>query len=237
MRTNSFKNYVSFLSRYGNSIWKPINSSRKPVLASPPLRLETPSPERWVKKRQRKSSCIRQIPRGHIPTARAGTRRRNAWIPGMTSPSNWTHKTYHTKGNKRQNRTLKYEKIPGMELITPKMLKELPRQGTVFLAYLFNAILRHQYWTHQLKLAEISLMPKPGKVPKDVKSYRPISLSPIIAKLLEKLILRRIDPDFTTSHWISPHQFAFRRTHSTIQQCHRITHIIHKAINNKEYCT
>jgi len=78
LRTNSFKNYVSTLSRYSNSIWKPINSSRKPVLTSPPLRLESPSPERWVKKRQRKSSCIREIPRGRIPTARTGTRRRNA---------------------------------------------------------------------------------------------------------------------------------------------------------------
>ena len=77
----------------------------------------------------------------------------------------------------------------------------------------------------------------PGKDPKDVKSYRPISLSPIIAKLLEKLILRRIDPDFTTSDWIPRHQFGFRQAHSTIQRCHRITHTILKVINNKEYLT
>jgi len=49
MRTNSFNNYVSTLSRYDNSIWKPIKSSRKPTLASSPLRLETPNPERWAK--------------------------------------------------------------------------------------------------------------------------------------------------------------------------------------------
>jgi len=41
----------------------------------------------------------------------------------------------------------------------------------VFLAYLFNAILRNYYWSHQLKLAEIILIPKPGKDPKEVKSY------------------------------------------------------------------
>jgi len=43
------------------------------------------------------------------------------------------------------------------------MLKEQPRKGMVFLAYLFNAILRHQYWPHQLKLPQIILIPKPGK--------------------------------------------------------------------------
>ena len=65
-----------------------------------------------------------------------------------------------------------------MDLITPKMLKELPSKGIVFLAYLFNAILRHQHWPHQVKLAEIILIPKPGKDPKDLKSYCPIRLLP-----------------------------------------------------------
>jgi len=117
------------------------------------------------------------------------------------------------------------------------MLKELPRKGMVFLTYLFNAILRHHYWLHQLKLDEIILIPKPGKGPKEVKYYGPIRLLPITAKVLEKLILRRIDHDLITSDWIPHHQFGFRRSHSTIQQSHRITHTILKAINNKEYCT
>jgi len=90
---------------------------------------------------------------------------------------------------------------------------------------------------HKLKLAEIILIPKPGKDPKEVNSYRPINLLPIITKLLEKLFLSRIYPNFTTSHWIPHHQFAFCSAHSTIQQCHYITHAIVKASNDKEYCT
>jgi hypothetical protein len=46
-----------------------------------------------------------------------------------------------------------------------------------------------------------------------------------------------IDPDFTTSDWIPHHQFGFHRTHSTVQQCHPITHTNLKAFNNKENCT
>jgi hypothetical protein len=49
MWATSLTNYVSTLSRYDNSIWKPIKSSRKPVLASPPLRLETPTQDRWAR--------------------------------------------------------------------------------------------------------------------------------------------------------------------------------------------
>ena len=86
----------------------------------------------------------------------------------------------------------------------------------ILLTHLFNAILKQQYWPHKVKVAEVTLIPKPGKDPKEVKSYRPISLLPIFAKLLEKLTLRRIDPDFTTSDWIPHHQFGFRRAHSTI---------------------
>jgi hypothetical protein len=112
---------------------------------------------------------------------------------------------------------LHLKKAPGMDLITPTMLKELPHKGIILLTCLFNAILRHQYWSHSLKLADIILIHKPGKDPKKVKSYRPISLLPVLAKLLEKLILRRIDPKFSNSDWIPHHQFGFRRAHFTIQ--------------------
>jgi hypothetical protein len=59
-------------------------------------------------------------------------------------------------------------KAPGMDLITPRMLKELPPKGVLLLAHLFIAILRHHYWPHKLKIAEIILIPKTGKDPQEV---------------------------------------------------------------------
>ena len=58
VRAHSFTNYVSTLSRYDNSVWKPIKSSRKPILASPTLRLETPTPERWAKSDKEKAAVF-----------------------------------------------------------------------------------------------------------------------------------------------------------------------------------
>jgi hypothetical protein len=78
---------------------------------------------------------------------------------------------------------------------------------------------------------------KPGKPPTDVSSYGPISILPIIAKLLEKLLLNKINQDSNPQNWIPNHKFGFRRAHSTIQQSHRIANIISKALNNKQYCT
>jgi hypothetical protein len=75
------------------------------------------------------------------------------------------------------------------------MLKVLPRKGLVLLTYIYNAILRIGYWPKPFKIANIIKIGKPGKDLTDVKNYRPISLLPIMNKLLEKLILRRLNED------------------------------------------
>jgi hypothetical protein len=81
------------------------------------------------------------------------------------------------------------------------------------------------------------MVPKPGKTPTDVSSYRPISLLPIISKVLEKLILKRINKDKNPHDWIPHHQSGFRQAHCTVQQCHRITDTINKALEDQQYCT
>jgi len=43
------------------------------------------------------------------------------------------------------------------------MLKELPKEGLVNLMYILNAILRLEYWPKSLKIAQIIMIPKPGK--------------------------------------------------------------------------
>jgi potassium voltage-gated channel Eag-related subfamily H protein 8 len=85
--------------------------------------------------------------------------------------------------------------VPGSDLITALMIQEMPLEGLQTLLYIFNAITRLEYWPVPLKHAKIKMIPKPGKTPTDVTSYRPISLLPIISKILEKLLLKRLYND------------------------------------------
>ena len=67
--------------------------------------------------------------------------------------------------------------------------------------------------------------------------YRSISQLPILTKVFEKLFITQIQPILQSTQIIPDHQFGFRRKHSTIDKVHRITNIIHRALENKQYCT
>jgi len=62
------------------------------------------------------------------------------------------------------------------------MQEDLPIEGLVNLMYIFNAILRNEYWPESLNIAQIIVTPKLGKNPMDVSSYRTIRLLPTVSK-------------------------------------------------------
>jgi hypothetical protein len=50
-------------------------------------------------------------------------------------------------------KSLGLTKAPGLDQITPKMMKELPKKGIVLLTYIFNGIIRMFYWPKQFKIS------------------------------------------------------------------------------------
>jgi hypothetical protein len=86
-------------------------------------------------------------------------------------------------------------------------------------------------------VAEVIMIPKPGKPPHEATSYRPISLLPILSKLFEKLLLKRLKIIIEEKKLIPDHQFGFRNQHSTIDQVHRITNIIEQTLEEKKVCS
>jgi hypothetical protein len=129
------------------------------------------------------------------------------------------------------------KKSPGYDLITGKILQELPIIGTKYLTQLFNAILLHNYFPTQWKVALIILSLNPGKPPNALSFYWPISLLPIVSIVFEKLLLKRLLPLVEHNRLIPTHQFSFRRRHSTIEQTHHIVHRINEAFQHKAYCS
>ena len=70
------------------------------------------------------------------------------------------------------------KKAPGFDLITGEVLKNLPRKAIVKLTTLINAAFRHRYMSRLWNVAEVIMIPKPGKPPHEVGSCRPISVLP-----------------------------------------------------------
>lgn len=66
------------------------------------------------------------------------------------------------------------------------------------------------------------MLAKPNKPPNEAKSYRPTSLLPILSKVYEKILLKRIKPILDESNLIPNHQFGFRESHGTIERVHRV---------------
>lgn len=134
-------------------------------------------------------------------------------------------------------KSLKLAKAPGYDLITPKILKELPREGIDCITFIFNACLTRNFVPPQWKVAQVTMIQKPGKPADQVTSYRPISLLPVLSKVLESLFIKRLMPIIEENKLIPNHQFGFRKNHGTIEQIHRLVETINSAFESKQYCT
>jgi hypothetical protein len=66
---------------------------------------------------------------------------------------------------------LKPKSSPGYDLITGKILQELPPAGIKYLAQIFNAAMLTGYFHAQWKVAKIILHLKPGKTPPPQRTY------------------------------------------------------------------
>jgi hypothetical protein len=96
----------------------------------------------------------------------------------------------------------------------------MPRKGVVHLTAICNAIIRMGYFSVQWKVVQIIMIPEPGKPLEETSSYRPISLLPIMSKIFEKPILKRLRPILEEDRILRDHQFGFQQKHSTIEQVH-----------------
>lgn len=129
------------------------------------------------------------------------------------------------------------KKSPGFDLITGRIIHELPWKCIMLLTFITNAILRTNYFPNSWKVAQIIMIPKPGKKPEEVNSYRPISLLPILSKVFEKIYVKKLKEVIDTKKLIPEHQFGFRNRHGTIEQVHRLVNKINKDLNAKRYCS
>lgn len=104
---------------------------------------------------------------------------------------------------------------PGMDGIKFNLLKNLPDIAKKRLLNLFNLLLAQNIVPHEWRQVKVIAIQKPGKPASDHNSYRPIAMISCIRKLLEKMILRRLDQWVEENNLLSATQFGFRRGKGT----------------------
>lgn len=233
-KENSMKNYLSNLSaekESNYSLWKATKKLKNTVSHKAPIKKTDGS---WAKSNKEKAEIFAE----HL----AGIFQPNIGVSdidvdNITNNYENSIPLIRRKELLKEIKDLKLKKTPGFDLITAQVLKNLPKKATKFLQLLMNAAIKLRHIPSIWKVAEIIMIPKPGKPPNDVKSYRPISLLPMISKLFESIIQKRIQLYIERFKVIPNHQFGFRKSHATIDQIHRITDVIEKAFERKEVCS
>ena len=233
-KENSLKNFLSNLTAGKDSnysLWKATKKFKNTVTHRPPIMKPDGN---WAKNNKEKAELFSE----HL----AGIFQPNIGVSdidveNVTNNYENSIPLVRRKELLKEIKRLKLKKAPGFDLITAQVLKNLPKKAIKFLQLLMNASIKLKYIPSTWKVAEIIMIPKPGKPPIDVKSYRPISLLPIISKLFESIIQKRIQVYIDRFKVIPNHQFGFRKSHATIDQIHRITDFIEKAFERKEICS
>lgn len=103
---------------------------------------------------------------------------------------------------------------PGKDRIQNKLLKNLDLYSYHKLTEYMNQVWRSGELPKEWKHAEITLIPKPGKRP-DIENLRPISLTSCIGKLMEHVILNRLQPYLEDKGVFTDTMFGFRPRLST----------------------
>lgn len=240
-RNDGFHNYLTGLDATASSdysLWKATRKLKRPVNVSPPIRK---SDGTWARTDQEKAETFSEhLTNVFTPYPYEGSTVDAEEISNYLNTSKNTEEI-HLKFTKAEvARIIKKsdpKKSPGYDLVTNRILQELPESGITFLTSLFNAMNRLQYFPTEWKVAQIIMLLKPGKQAEDAKSYRPISLLPIPSKIYESLLLQRILPILKEKELIPDHQFGFRGKHATTDQVHRLTKKIMESLEAKFYCT
>ncbi|GBM55193.1 hypothetical protein AVEN_182145-1 [Araneus ventricosus] len=92
------------------------------------------------------------------------------------------------------------KKAPGYDAIDFVILKSIFKHFLKLLLSFYNKCLNLQCFPTPLKVGIIVLFHKKGKPKSETKSYRPVSLLPTLSKILEKLLLERLNFHLRTNN-------------------------------------
>lgn len=140
------------------------------------------------------------------------------------------------------NRELKYAlsmqhngKAPGHDLIDALIVKNFCRSCNTYVRRLFTTCLQYGHFPYQWKKGLVIFFKKRNKDGFSARSYRPITLLPIIGKILERIIKIRIVPDLENKEYWDEAQHGFREGHSTVSALQALKSLISRRLREFKY--
>jgi Reverse transcriptase (RNA-dependent DNA polymerase) len=117
-------------------------------------------------------------------------------------------------------------KAAGPDNIGPEMVKHLPENAIELLLILLNRCWIDGDCPQAWREAIVVPILKKGKDPTQIPSYRPISLTSVIGKLMERLIKTRLIWWLESNQKLSQAQAGFRKGRDTTDQCLTLSQLI-----------
>jgi Reverse transcriptase (RNA-dependent DNA polymerase) len=130
--------------------------------------------------------------------------------------------------------SMKVSHSPGPDGLDPTIVGPSLSLVAVPLSAVINCSLRTGTVPLSMKLATITPIFKQGNRD-DLTNYRPISILPFFAKLLEKVVYSRLHNFIEKMNILYPLQHGFRSGHSTVMSLLDIHNQITKAIDTKKF--
>lgn len=128
--------------------------------------------------------------------------------------------------------SLRGGKAPGPDGFCPEFYKKMGKDIAGSLTEMFTDSLKNGQLPPTLNLANISLILKKDKPPDICSSYRPISLIGVDAKILSKLLARRLE--IVLPNLINPDQTGFIQKRFSITNIRRLLNVIQ--YTNQTHC-
>ena len=130
-------------------------------------------------------------------------------------------------------KTININKASCVDTISSEVLRDVflavPDKLCLFFNICFNSASIPMCW----KYAKVTPLPKGGNS-QLVSNYRPISLLPLLSKIIEKIVHKKIYGHLTEYNILDNRQGGFRPGHSTAMTCAYFTEDLYTAMNNNE---
>ncbi|XP_052748288.1 uncharacterized protein LOC128200104 [Galleria mellonella] len=131
-------------------------------------------------------------------------------------------------------KSMKAKKAPGIDGFTADICRKAYDSDPDTLLAIYNQCLLFSYFPEVWKKAFIRIIPKPGKSEYNhPKAFRPIGLLPLLGKILEKMVAKRLQWDLITNSSLHTNQYGFIPQRSTEDALTDALSLIEEALTNK----